>query len=133
MGAFTIYAIKSAICLVLLYLPYTLLMRRDTFHAFNRTLLLGIVMLSLVLPLMKPLSFLPQGEMIPNPIESLEEEIEMTLTLPLQGGEGGGSLFSSPSGEVGRGVSRKGVTLSSPMYGATVTASTSSVSKNVRA
>ena len=104
MGAFTIYAIKSAICLVLLYLPYTLLMRRDTFHAFNRTLLLGIVMLSLVLPLMKPLSFLPQGEMIPNPIESLEEEIEMTLTLPLQGGEGGGSLFSSPSGEVGRGV-----------------------------
>ena len=52
MGAFTIYAIKSAICLALLYLPYTLLMRRDTFHAFNRVLLLGIVVLSLVLPLM---------------------------------------------------------------------------------
>ena len=51
MGAFTIYAIKSAICLALLYLPYTLLMRRDTFHAFNRVLLLGIVVLSLVLPL----------------------------------------------------------------------------------
>ena len=75
MGAFTIYAIKSAICLALLYLPYTLLMRRDTFHAFNRVLLLGIVVLSLVLPLVNPLSFLPQGEMIPNPIESLEEEI----------------------------------------------------------
>lgn len=51
MGAFTIYAIKSAICLALLYLPYTLLMRRETFHAFNRVLLLGIVVLSLVLPL----------------------------------------------------------------------------------
>ena len=51
MGAFTIYAIKSAICLALLYLPYTLLMRRDTFHAFNRVLLLSIVALSLVLPL----------------------------------------------------------------------------------
>ena len=51
MGAITIYAIKSAICLALLYLPYTLLMRRDTFHAFNRVLLLSIVALSLVLPL----------------------------------------------------------------------------------
>ena len=51
MGAFTIYAIKSAICLALLYLPYTLLMRRETFHAFNRVLLLSIVALSLVLPL----------------------------------------------------------------------------------
>ena len=128
MGAFTVYAIKSAICLALLYLPYTLLMRRDTFHAFNRTLLLSIVVLSLVLPLMKPLSFLPQGEMIPNPIESLEEGIEkMTLPLqplpvragsnhsadassldcdytpPSQGREGGGSLYS-PSGEVERGA-----------------------------
>ena len=52
MGTFTVYAIKSAICLALLYLPYTLLMRRDTFHAFNRTLLLSIVVISLVLPLM---------------------------------------------------------------------------------
>ena len=75
MGAFTIYAIKSAICLALLYLPYTLLMRRDTFHAFNRVLLLSIVVLSLVMPLFKPLSFLPQGEMISQPIKSLEEAI----------------------------------------------------------
>ena len=75
MGAFTIYAIKSAICLALLYLPYTLLMRRDTFHAFNRVLLLSIVVLSLVLPLFKPLSFLPQGEMISQPIKNLEEAI----------------------------------------------------------
>ena len=80
MGAFTIYAIKSAICLALLYLPYTLLMRRDTFHAFNRVLLLSIVVLSLVLPLFKPLSFLPQGEMIPNPIESLEKNLQHSLT-----------------------------------------------------
>ena len=67
-GTITIYAIKSAICLALLYLPYTLLMRRDTFHAFNRVLLLSIVVLSLVLPLFKPLSFLPQGEMIQFPL-----------------------------------------------------------------
>ena len=75
LGAFTIYAIKSALCLALLYLPYTLLMRRETFHAFNRVLLLSIVVLSLVLPLFKPFSLLPQAEIISYPIESLEEAI----------------------------------------------------------
>ena len=50
MSAIFIYAIKSAICLALLYLPYTLLMRRDTFYSFNRIVLMGIVLLALVLP-----------------------------------------------------------------------------------
>lgn len=52
MGQFTLYAIKSAICLTLLYLPYTLLLSRDTFHSLNRMLLLAICLLSLVLPLL---------------------------------------------------------------------------------
>jgi len=50
MSAIFIYAIKSAICLALLYLPYTLLMRRDTFFSFNRKVLMGIMLLALVLP-----------------------------------------------------------------------------------
>ena len=50
MSAIFIYAIKSAICLALLYLPYTLLMRRDTFYSFNRIVLMGTVLLALVLP-----------------------------------------------------------------------------------
>ena len=50
MGFMTLYAIKSAVCLMMLYLPYTLLMRRDTFHSFNRMVLLAIVILSLILP-----------------------------------------------------------------------------------
>jgi len=50
MSAIFIYAIKSAICLALLYLPYTLLMRRDTFYSFNRIVLMGIMLLALVLP-----------------------------------------------------------------------------------
>jgi len=125
MGSITIYAIKSAICLALLYLPYTLLMRRDTFHAFNRVLLLSIVVLSLVLPLFKPLSFLPQGEMIPNPIESLEKNLQHSLTYRVeseeeltltnntpspnltQGGETirmETTIVTSPSGEVERGA-----------------------------
>lgn len=50
MGTLFIYAIKSAICLALLYLPYTLLMRKETFHSFNRKALLMVILLSLILP-----------------------------------------------------------------------------------
>jgi beta-lactamase regulating signal transducer with metallopeptidase domain len=50
MGAFTLYAIKSALCLAVLYLPFTLLLRRETFFAFNRIGLLLIIGLSLVVP-----------------------------------------------------------------------------------
>ena len=50
LSAIFIYAIKSAICLALLYLPYTLLMRRDTFFSLNRKVLIGIMLLALVLP-----------------------------------------------------------------------------------
>ena len=50
MSAIFIYAIKSAICLALLYIPYVLLMRRDTFYSMNRIVLLCILGLSLILP-----------------------------------------------------------------------------------
>ena len=52
MGALTIYAIKSAICLALLYIPYTLLLRKETLFAVNRFGLLAITVLSLLLPAM---------------------------------------------------------------------------------
>lgn len=50
MGALTLYALKSAVVLAVLYLPYTLLLKRETFFALNRGVLLGIVVLSLVVP-----------------------------------------------------------------------------------
>ena len=50
LSALFIYAIKSAICLALLYFPYVLLMRRDTFYSMNRIVLLCILVLSLILP-----------------------------------------------------------------------------------
>ena len=46
-----LYSIKSAIVLAMLYLPYMLLLRRESFFRFNRLMLLGILLLSLVLPL----------------------------------------------------------------------------------
>lgn len=44
------YAIKSAIVLTLLYAPYTLLLRKEHFFRQNRLTLVGILVLSLVLP-----------------------------------------------------------------------------------
>lgn len=51
MGAFVIYTIKSALCLAILYLPYTLLLRHERWHTLNRVILLGILILSLTIPL----------------------------------------------------------------------------------
>ena len=45
------YIIKSIITLSILYLPYMLLLRRESFFRFNRLVLLSIMVLSLVLPL----------------------------------------------------------------------------------
>lgn len=46
-----LYSIKSAMVRTMLYLPYMLLLRRESFFRFNRIVLLGILLLSLVLPL----------------------------------------------------------------------------------
>ncbi|MBR3856406.1 MAG: hypothetical protein IKM68_00295 [Bacteroidaceae bacterium] len=51
MSAFLIYAIKSAILLILLFVPGTFLMFKEKMFRFNRMTLLAILMLSLVLPL----------------------------------------------------------------------------------
>ena len=51
MSAFLIYAIKSAILLILLFVPGIFLMFKEKMFRFNRMTLLAILMLSLVLPL----------------------------------------------------------------------------------
>ena len=51
MSAVLLYSIKSAIVLTMLYLPYMLMLRRESFFRFNRMVLLSILLLSLVLPL----------------------------------------------------------------------------------
>ena len=53
MGIFLVYILKSAACLAVFYLFYKLLMSRDTFHRFNRFALLGLLVLSSVLPLVE--------------------------------------------------------------------------------
>ena len=53
MGAFFVYILKSAICLVLFYLGYRLLLSRDTFHRFNRCVVLSGFGLAALLPLVR--------------------------------------------------------------------------------
>ena len=50
-SALLLYSIKSAMVLTMLYLPYMLMLRRESFFRFNRVILLGILFLSLALPL----------------------------------------------------------------------------------
>jgi len=51
MVAFLIYIMKWALTLTLLYSLYGLLLRRETFHGFNRAVLLSILCLGMLLPL----------------------------------------------------------------------------------
>ena len=53
MGLFFVYILKSSVCLAVFYLFYRLLLARDTFHRFNRFALLGILLLSCLLPLVE--------------------------------------------------------------------------------
>lgn len=46
-----LYAIKSAVTLALLYTCFYLLLKRETFHRFNRMILIGILLTSVLLPM----------------------------------------------------------------------------------
>lgn len=50
MATILIYILKWALCLALLYIPFALLLRRETFATFNRWLLIGIIAMSAILP-----------------------------------------------------------------------------------
>ena len=103
MSALLLYSIKSAIVLTLLYLPYMLMLRRESFFRFNRMVLLGILLLSLVLPLCnipwmsldrQPVVQAAQLQMLELgiPVHVLPEV--QVVASPLRGGlEGSFSLF----------------------------------------
>ena len=46
-----IYSLKVGVCLAVFYLFFKLLLSRETFHRFNRIVVLGAMFLSFVLPL----------------------------------------------------------------------------------
>ena len=50
MGLFFVYILKASVCLVGFYLFYRLLLSQETFHRFNRMALLGVLVLSGLVP-----------------------------------------------------------------------------------
>lgn len=50
MGTYLVLLLESAICLALFYLLYKLALSKDTFHRFNRVVLLSMLLLSVVIP-----------------------------------------------------------------------------------
>ena len=50
--SFFMFSLKSAFVLMLLYIPYVLLLRKESFFRINRLVLLMILLLSFMLPLM---------------------------------------------------------------------------------
>ena len=53
MGTFFVYILKTSLCLALFYLFYRLLLSKETFHRFNRIALLGVLVLSCLIPFAK--------------------------------------------------------------------------------
>ena len=61
MGFFFVYILKSGVCLSLFYLFYRLLLSKETFYRFNGIALFGILVFSLLLPLIE-VTKAPQNE-----------------------------------------------------------------------
>ena len=75
MGIFFVYILKSSVCLALFYLFYRLLLSKETFHRFNRVALLGVLVLSFLIPLVQVSVHEPSG--VEQPFLSLEEMLLM--------------------------------------------------------
>ena len=72
MEPFIFYTLKSSLCLSAGYFLYYLLLRRETFHRFNRFVLLGIILISIIVPVIK----MPTESAIINiPVQKLESTL----------------------------------------------------------
>ena len=75
MGYFLVYIFKSAVCLAMFYLFYRLLLSKETFHRFNRMALIGIMLLSCLLPLIQVT--VKEGSPINTQVMSMEDLLLM--------------------------------------------------------
>ncbi|MDR3227096.1 MAG: hypothetical protein LBT56_05435 [Prevotellaceae bacterium] len=82
MGTLLVYIIKSGICLSAFYLFYKLLLSNETFHKFNRAALLGILFLSMTLPMLN-ISFEKPTE-IPDDIMLMLQYLAVTPNVPTE-------------------------------------------------
>ncbi|MDO4163384.1 MAG: TonB family protein [Bacteroides sp.] len=98
MALFFVYILKSSLCLAAFYLFYRLLLAHDTFHRFNRVALLGILVLSCVLPLVEV--SVAQASGVPQPMLTLEE-----LLAAYDAASGGDAVSVGDAASAGEGAS----------------------------
>ena len=90
MGVFFVYILKSSVCLVMFYLFYRMLLSKETFHRFNRIALLGVLLLSCLVPMIELTTAEASG--LGQPFLELEEMVLMVEAEP----EGVLTEMSSP-------------------------------------
>lgn len=78
MNEFVLYNLKAATCLAGFYLFYKLLLSRETFHRFNRFVLLFITVLSFVLPV----CVVTIERVLPPAVETVMEALPVTMPQP---------------------------------------------------
>ena len=78
MGTFFIYILKSSVFLALFYLCYRILLSKETFHRFNRMVLLSSIVFSFLLPFIEVTW--PRASEISQPFLLLEEALETVET-----------------------------------------------------
>ena len=81
MGIFFVYILKTSLCLAVFYLFYRLLLSKETFHRFNRWALLGMLLLSCVIPLIEVTTH--EATDMSQPFLSLEEMLVMVEPAPV--------------------------------------------------
>lgn len=75
-----LYTLKSAFVLTMHYVPYTLMLRREKLLHFNRFVLLGILLLSLVLPLLN----IPILSLDGNPVVHAAQQQMIDVGIPIR-------------------------------------------------
>ena len=80
MGVFLVYMLKSSVCLAMFYLFYRMLLSKETFHRFNRIALLGVLLLSCLVPMIELTTAEASG--LGQPFLELEEMVLMVGAEP---------------------------------------------------
>ena len=80
MTTILVYSLKSAFVLTLLYLPYTLMLRRERFFRLNRLTLLGILVTALLMPLCRFEVHVPVEETTSTIVQT-QELVDRTETM----------------------------------------------------
>ena len=80
---FLIYRLKTALCLSVFYLFYRFWLSKETFHRFNRMVLIGLILVAFVIPSLKVSQnfHLPQIEQVFERLNIPEEEMEQEQDL----------------------------------------------------